>query len=59
MVILQTSLGPLTFKVSRLDGRVVTVTPEFDDVRQIARDKGLSVREALEQARVEGRRLVR
>jgi pyridinium-3,5-bisthiocarboxylic acid mononucleotide nickel chelatase len=59
MVTVQTSLGSLTFKVSRLDGRPVTVTPEFDDVRRIARDKRLTVREALDQARAEGRRLVR
>jgi hypothetical protein len=59
MVTLTTSLGALTYKVSRLEGRVVTVTPEFDEVRRIAREKGLAVREALEQARAEGRRLVR
>ena len=58
MVTLQTSLGALTYKVSRLDGRVVTVTPEFDEVRRIARDQGLAVREALDQARAEGRRLL-
>jgi len=51
-------LGPITFKVSRLDGRPVTVTPEFEEVRRIARDKGLPVREALERAREEGRRLL-
>ena len=59
MVTLATSLGPLTYKVSRLDGRVVTVTPEFDEVKRIARAKGVTVREALEQARAEGRRLAR
>jgi uncharacterized protein (TIGR00299 family) protein len=59
MVTLATSLGALVYKVSRLDGRVVTVTPEFDDVRRIAREKGLTVRDAMEQARAEGRRLVR
>src|SRR5262245_8634546 len=59
MVTLTTSLGSLSYKVSRLEGRIVTVTPEFDDVRRIAREKGLPVREALEQARAEGRRLVR
>jgi uncharacterized protein (DUF111 family) len=59
LVTLPTSLGPLTFKVSRLDGEVVTVTPEFDEVRRIARDKGMAVRDALEQARAEGRRLTR
>jgi uncharacterized protein (TIGR00299 family) protein len=58
MVRLETCLGPLTYKVSRLDGRVVTVTPEFDEVRRIARDAGLAVRDALDQARAEGRRLV-
>ena len=58
MVTLATSLGAVTFKVSRLDGRVVTVTPEFDEIRRLAGDKGLSVREALERARAEGRRLL-
>jgi uncharacterized protein (TIGR00299 family) protein len=58
MVTLATSLGNITFKVSRLDGRPVTVTPEFEEVRRLAQDKGLSVREALERAREEGRRLL-
>jgi len=58
MVRLDTAYGPVTFKVSRLEGRVVTVTPEFEEVRRIARDKGLAVREVLEQARGEGRRLI-
>jgi uncharacterized protein (TIGR00299 family) protein len=58
MVRLDTAYGPVTFKVSRLEGRVVTVTPEFEEIRRIAREKGLPVREVLEQARVEGRRLV-
>jgi pyridinium-3,5-bisthiocarboxylic acid mononucleotide nickel chelatase len=58
MVTLETSLGALTFKVARLDGRALTVTPEFDEVRRIARAKGMAVRDALEQARADGRRLV-
>ena len=58
MVTLQTALGPLAFKVSRLDGRVVTVTPEFEEVKQIARNNRLAVRDVLEQARAEGRRLM-
>ncbi len=57
MVTLSTTYGAIPFKVSRLDGRVVTVTPEFDEVRRIARAKGLPVREVLDQARAEGRRL--
>jgi hypothetical protein len=55
-VTLPTAHGALPFKVSRLDGRVVTVTPEFADVVRIARDKALPVREVLEQARADGRR---
>jgi uncharacterized protein (DUF111 family) len=58
MVTLTTTYGAIPFKVSRLDGRVVTVTPEFDEVRRIARAKGLPVREVLDQARAEGRRLL-
>ena len=58
IVTLDTPIGPIPFKVSRLDGRAVTVTPEFDDVRRAAREKGLAVRDALEQARAAGRRLM-
>ncbi len=57
-VTLPTTYGTIHFKVSRLEGRVVTVTPEFADVARIARDKALPVREVLEQARAEGRRLL-
>ena len=52
-VTLPTTYGAIQFKVSRLEGRVVTVTPEFADVTRIARDKALPVREVLDQARAE------
>ncbi len=58
MVTLPTTYGTIQFKVSRLEGRVVTVTPEFADVARIAREKALPVREVLDQARAEGRRLL-
>ena len=58
MVSLATPHGTISFKVSRLDGRVVTVTPEFEEVRRLAREKGLPVREVLDSARAEGRRLL-
>jgi pyridinium-3,5-bisthiocarboxylic acid mononucleotide nickel chelatase len=54
MVTLSTTYGPISFKVSRLAGRVVTVTPEFADVVRVAREKGLAVREVLDQVRAEG-----
>lgn len=56
MVTLPTAYGALPFKVSRLGGRIVTVTPEFADVTRIARDKSLPVREVLDQARADARR---
>jgi len=58
MVTLPTTYGTIQFKVSRFEGRVVTVTPEFADVARIAREKALPVREVLDQARAEGRRLL-
>ena len=58
MVSLTTAYGAITYKVSRLEGRVVTATPEFDEVRRIARSKGVPVREVLDLARAEGRRLL-
>jgi uncharacterized protein (TIGR00299 family) protein len=58
MVTLTTAYGAIPFKVSRLGGRVVTVTPEFADVARIAREKSLPVREVLDQARADGRRLL-
>lgn len=58
MVEVATAYGTIPFKVSRLGGRIVTVTPEFADVARIAREKSLPVREVLDQARADGRRLL-
>ncbi len=58
LVRVDTAVGPVSFKVSRLGDRVVTVTPEFEEVRRIARERGLPLRELLEQLRAEGRRLL-
>jgi len=58
VVTLATSYGAIPFKISRLGDRVLTVTPEFADVARLAREKGVPVREILDQARAEGRRLL-
>jgi hypothetical protein len=58
MVEVPTAYGTIPFKISRLGGRIVTVTPEFADVARIAREKSLPVREVLDQARADGRRLL-
>jgi hypothetical protein len=56
MVRLATAFGPVTFKISTLGGRIVTVTPEFEEVRRIADADGRPVREVLEAVRQEGLR---
>jgi uncharacterized protein (TIGR00299 family) protein len=53
-----TRYGLIAVKVSRLNGRVLTVTPEFADVARIARHKSVPVREVLERARADARRLL-
>lgn len=53
---LPTAFGLVTFKVSTLGGRVVTVTPEFEEVRRIADVDGRPVREVLEVVRRDGLR---
>jgi len=58
MVTVATRYGAIPFKVSRLGGRAVTVTPEFADVARVARERSLPVREVLDQARADGRRLL-
>jgi uncharacterized protein (DUF111 family) len=52
----QTAYGVVSCKVSSLDGRILTVTPEFAEVVRIAREKSLPVREVLDQARADARR---
>jgi hypothetical protein len=54
----ETGYGPVHVKVSRLDGRIVTATPEFEEVRRLARASGRPVRVVLEAARAAARRLV-
>jgi hypothetical protein len=54
LVRLPTGFGQVTFKVSRLGGRAVTVTPEFEEVRRLAEALGRPVREVLEAVRLEG-----
>ena len=56
VITIVTDYGPLPFKVSRLSGRVVTITPEFADVVRLAQAKSLPVREVLSQAHAAARR---
>jgi hypothetical protein len=56
LVTVQTAYGAVPVKVARLDGRIVTATPEFADVVRLAREKALPVKHVLDQARADARR---
>jgi uncharacterized protein (TIGR00299 family) protein len=42
---LETSFGPVRFKVASRDGRVINAAPEFDDCARIASEQGLAVKD--------------
>lgn len=41
----QTVHGPIAIKVSKLDGKVVNSTPEYEDCARIAREKGIPLKD--------------
>ncbi len=45
IVSVETPLGPVRFKVSRRDGRIMTATPEFDDCARLAAANQLAVKD--------------
>jgi len=49
-VTVETPLGSVRIKVGKLDGRIIVARPEFDHVRQLAQDAGVSVRDAMAAA---------
>lgn len=54
MLRLPTIFGPVTFKVARQGGRVVNLTPEFEECRLLARSTGRPLKEVMERVRVDG-----
>ena len=42
---IETSVGPIRFKVASRDGRVINAAPEFDDCAKAASERGLSVKD--------------
>jgi uncharacterized protein (TIGR00299 family) protein len=45
IVVVETPLGTVRFKIARRDGRIVNATPEFDDCTKLAAANNLSVKE--------------
>jgi len=48
-----TSLGEVRVKTARLDGELVNVAPEFEDVRKLAAAAGMPVKSALNRILIE------
>src|SRR4029079_9180194 len=50
----QTTYGPVRFKVARRDGRELNAAPEFDDCQVLAAEHGISIK-AVQAAAVHAR----
>jgi len=49
-VTVDTSLGPVQMKLAKLNGRVLNAAPEYDDCQRLAREKGVPLKQVLEEA---------
>jgi uncharacterized protein (DUF111 family) len=45
VIVVDTSLGPIRFKVARLGGKIVNAAPEFDDCERVARERSLPIKD--------------
>jgi uncharacterized protein (TIGR00299 family) protein len=59
IVPLQTRYGKIRFKLARWEGRIVNVSPEYEDCKQVALKKKIPLKEVFEQARKEATAFVR
>ena len=50
LVLVETPVGPVQFKIARRNGEVLNASPEFDDCARLAAERGLSVKEVQAQA---------
>ena len=45
MVTVETTLGPVRFKVASRDGRVFNAQPEFDDLTKLSEQRGIPIKD--------------
>lgn len=50
----QTRFGEVRLKVARVNGKVLQVSPEYEDCRKLAEEKKVALREVMEEARRQG-----
>jgi hypothetical protein len=48
---LRTKYGRVRFKSARWEGRVVNLSPEYDDCKRLALEKGVPLKEVFEEAK--------
>ncbi|MGZ3494526.1 MAG: nickel pincer cofactor biosynthesis protein LarC2, partial [Thermodesulfobacteriota bacterium] len=53
IVPLQTKYGRIRFKLARWEGKVVNLSPEYEDCKRLAKEKGIPLKEIFEEARKE------
>ena len=49
----ETSLGAVNFKLKKLDGSVVSISPEYEDCREIAIKEGIPIQDVYYKVRLE------
>jgi uncharacterized protein (TIGR00299 family) protein len=54
-ITVKTEFGPVRVKVARLNGRTLNVSPEYDDCRAIASEKGVPLKRVMAEAAFEFR----
>jgi uncharacterized protein (TIGR00299 family) protein len=50
---LQTKHGRIRFKLARWEGKVINLSPEYEDCKRLALEKGIPLKEVFEEARKE------
>jgi hypothetical protein len=53
IIVRQTKYGRVRFKVSRWEGRVVNLSPEYEDCKKLALEKGVPLKQIFEEAKKE------
>jgi pyridinium-3,5-bisthiocarboxylic acid mononucleotide nickel chelatase len=48
----QTRFGPIRIKIASIGGRIVNVSPEYEDCKRLAQEKGIPLKDIMEEARL-------
>jgi uncharacterized protein (DUF111 family) len=58
IVVHQTKYGKIHFKLARWEGKVVSLTPEYEDCKRLALTRKVPLKEVFEAARREGTKIL-